>query len=553
MRIVNCNLVSSVRVRALLTSRLATTGSRPRTTPTLPVTSSPQSLPPTCTGDNYFRVAGTRMQPTWKYESRRREMALLRATISYQIAGNSFVSDCGNSFISGCGKQFCIRLRETVLCQIAGNSFVSGCGKQFRIRLREAVLYQIVGLHAGVCCTMMGRSKLDSRRNSPFLLTACTPLTRLLSPLPVIASDAGVVARSWCVEIDIWDGARGDPDVTHGYALVTREKLSAVVAAIWQEAFTVSDTPLIISLEVRCSPKQQARAQHDCPSGFLVALCVSVSPLLLFWACVSASASASAFAFRPALSIALALSFCGWYWLCRDFRLLPALHSILSFFSFLASAPSLASSFLSHLFALSLSAWPALMRCRCCVHIPPDPPNLFLSNPVSPIVSSPFFALLVAFVAPPSLPFLCSSSPFVSPGAQRDDCVWLPVSKLFHLIIGHNIVTRKSLSRREPACRYSPNTWSQARAAQIISSRLGDLLFKPADEGAGELMYLPVEMLKRRIILKGKSAEGRRLTRALLGETLVDRAEKPMASELPRSNWLRSNRPRMCVAAPTSI
>uniref|UniRef100_A0A7S4F923 Phosphoinositide phospholipase C n=1 Tax=Chrysotila carterae TaxID=13221 RepID=A0A7S4F923_CHRCT len=152
-----------------------------------------------------------------------------------------------------------------------------------------------------------------------------------------------------CVEIDIWDGARGDPDVTHGYTLVTREKLSAVVAAIWQEAFTVSDTPLIISLEVRCSPKQQARA------------------------------------------------------------------------------------------------------------------------------------------------------------------------------------------------------------AQIISSRLGDLLFKPADEGAGELMYLPVEMLKRRIILKGKSAEGRRLTRALLGETLVDRAEKPMASELPRSNWLRSNRPRMCVAAPTSI
>jgi len=63
-----------------------------------------------------------------------------------------------------------------------------------------------------------------------------------------------------CVEIDLWDGLRGEPDVTHGYTLATREKLSKVVAAIKEEAFTVSDAPLIISLEVRCSLKQQERA-----------------------------------------------------------------------------------------------------------------------------------------------------------------------------------------------------------------------------------------------------------------------------------------------------
>eukprot|EP00965_Chrysotila_dentata_P261174 6214166-Pleurochrysis_carterae.AAC.3 len=63
-----------------------------------------------------------------------------------------------------------------------------------------------------------------------------------------------------CIEIDIWDGARGEPDVTHGYTLVTREKLDKVAAAIREEAFSVSDAPVIISLEVRCSPKQQARA-----------------------------------------------------------------------------------------------------------------------------------------------------------------------------------------------------------------------------------------------------------------------------------------------------
>eukprot|EP00965_Chrysotila_dentata_P219607 6191240-Pleurochrysis_carterae.AAC.3 len=62
-----------------------------------------------------------------------------------------------------------------------------------------------------------------------------------------------------CLEIDIWDGPKGEPEVTHGYTLVTREKLRRVAVAIREEAFRTSELPVILSLDVKASTKQQAR------------------------------------------------------------------------------------------------------------------------------------------------------------------------------------------------------------------------------------------------------------------------------------------------------
>eukprot|EP00965_Chrysotila_dentata_P261175 6214166-Pleurochrysis_carterae.AAC.4 len=64
----------------------------------------------------------------------------------------------------------------------------------------------------------------------------------------------------------------------------------------------------------------------------------------------------------------------------------------------------------------------------------------------------------------------------------------------------------------------APRLPSQDRAAEIFSSHFGQLLFTPADDEASELGYLPVGRLRRRIILKGKSAEGRKLAKALAGD-----------------------------------
>jgi hypothetical protein len=55
-----------------------------------------------------------------------------------------------------------------------------------------------------------------------------------------------------CIEIDCWDGAQGDPIVTHGYALCTEVPLVDVMRACKEHAFDRTDYPLIISIEMRC-------------------------------------------------------------------------------------------------------------------------------------------------------------------------------------------------------------------------------------------------------------------------------------------------------------
>lgn len=58
------------------------------------------------------------------------------------------------------------------------------------------------------------------------------------------------------MEVDCWDG-RVKPIVTHGGTFCTVEQFDEVAKAIADCAFTISDYPVIVSLEMHCCPKQQ--------------------------------------------------------------------------------------------------------------------------------------------------------------------------------------------------------------------------------------------------------------------------------------------------------
>ena len=73
-----------------------------------------------------------------------------------------------------------------------------------------------------------------------------------------------------CLEIDCYDGGDGEPRVTHGRSLVTSIPLAEALAAIEQCAFATTDFPLILSLEMHCSPPQQA-SRADAPTRSLIA------------------------------------------------------------------------------------------------------------------------------------------------------------------------------------------------------------------------------------------------------------------------------------------
>ena len=62
-----------------------------------------------------------------------------------------------------------------------------------------------------------------------------------------------------CVEIDCWDGADGNPRVTHGHTRTTAVPFVDCISAINRCAFDVSPYPIILSLEVHCNPEQQRK------------------------------------------------------------------------------------------------------------------------------------------------------------------------------------------------------------------------------------------------------------------------------------------------------
>ena len=61
------------------------------------------------------------------------------------------------------------------------------------------------------------------------------------------------------LEIDCWNGRRGEPVVTHGNTLVNKISFASVAKAVGEAAFVTSQAPVILSLEMHCGAKQQAR------------------------------------------------------------------------------------------------------------------------------------------------------------------------------------------------------------------------------------------------------------------------------------------------------
>ncbi|KAH6893095.1 hypothetical protein B0T10DRAFT_265966 [Thelonectria olida] len=69
---------------------------------------------------------------------------------------------------------------------------------------------------------------------------------------------AALIRGCRCVEVDCWDGSSGQPEVNHGRTLTTSISFREVMTTINKYAFIKSKFPLWISLEVHCSPAQQA-------------------------------------------------------------------------------------------------------------------------------------------------------------------------------------------------------------------------------------------------------------------------------------------------------
>ena len=105
-----------------------------------------------------------------------------------------------------------------------------------------------------------GETKLDRPLNEYFISSSHN--TYLLARQVAGSSSTEAYIRALqracrCVEIDCWDGPDGRPIVVHGRTLTSSVLFSDCISVIRKYAFTSSDYPLIISLEVHCCAEQQ--------------------------------------------------------------------------------------------------------------------------------------------------------------------------------------------------------------------------------------------------------------------------------------------------------
>ncbi|KAL1527507.1 hypothetical protein AB1Y20_008897 [Prymnesium parvum] len=70
------------------------------------------------------------------------------------------------------------------------------------------------------------------------------------------------------LEIDCWDGSKSLPVVTHGGTFCTVEQFDEVARAIAECAFVTSELPVMLSLEMHCTPPQQRRLATMCVLHF---------------------------------------------------------------------------------------------------------------------------------------------------------------------------------------------------------------------------------------------------------------------------------------------
>ncbi|EGD77973.1 phospholipase C gamma 1 [Salpingoeca rosetta] len=77
-----------------------------------------------------------------------------------------------------------------------------------------------------------------------------------------------LLAGCRCVEVDIWDGQDGEPEVTHGHTMCTRVPFKGVIQAIADFAFVNNPFPVILSFENHCSPPQMRKMAAYCKATF---------------------------------------------------------------------------------------------------------------------------------------------------------------------------------------------------------------------------------------------------------------------------------------------
>ncbi|KAJ4305866.1 hypothetical protein N0V90_001399 [Kalmusia sp. IMI 367209] len=102
--------------------------------------------------------------------------------------------------------------------------------------------------------------ELDRPLNEYFISSSHN--TYLLGPqvVGVSSTEAYITALQKgcrCLEIDCWDGSDGRPIVTHGRTFTKPITFHDAIKVIDKYAFVESEYPLILSLEVHCSPDQQ--------------------------------------------------------------------------------------------------------------------------------------------------------------------------------------------------------------------------------------------------------------------------------------------------------